>query len=117
MTTRTAAPSLVVAVCQGYRCRALLAGRQPAAMDVLRQAAQDSELGLLMTTDCADLCAHGPVVAVGTGRHAGGALRVTTSAVLGPVDPAAVSELADHLQQPSGTALPPRLHGLQVGCS
>jgi hypothetical protein len=105
--------SPVVAVCRGHRCAALLDGQRPDPMDVLRAAARDSEHGLLLTTDCAQLCADGPVIAVGTGARAGGALRVATSVVLGPVDPPAVDDLADHLRGPAGTALPRRLRHLR----
>jgi (2Fe-2S) ferredoxin len=106
--------SPVVAVCQGHRCAALLAGQRPDPMDVLRAAARDSQHGLLMTTACAGLCAQGPVVAVGSGGHAGGVLRVATSVVLGPVDLPAVDDLAQHLRGPSGTALPRRLRRLRL---
>ena len=112
MTTVLSSP--VVAVCQGHRCAALLAGQRPDPMDVLRAAARDGEHGLLLTTGCAELCAYGPVIAVGTGGHVGGALRVATSVVLGPVDLPAVEDLAQHLRGPSGTALPRQLRRLRL---
>lgn len=100
--------SCVVAVCQGHRCRALLAGQEPPGLAALRQAVAGSRLGVLVTTGCAGRCADGPVVVVGVGRHAGGRLQVATQAALGPVGPAHVRLLAEHLRSGPGP-LPPLL--------
>jgi hypothetical protein len=100
----TNAASSVVAICQGHRCAALLASWQPEAMGRLRRAAQRSRLGVLVTTDCLGRCADGPVATVGTGHQVDGALRMTPSAVLGPVDAGAVQQLAAHLGTPAGPA-------------
>lgn len=107
---RTAAPeqAVVVAVCQGHRCRALLAGHEPDAMSTLRAAAARSDHGVLLSTGCAGACSHGPVVTLGEGRSDDETLHVTTSAVLGPVGPTQVQALAQHLQTP-GPRLPATL--------
>ena len=73
-------------------------------MGLLRRAAQDSRLGVLVTTDCLGRCADGPVATVGIGRTVDGTFFLTPSAVLGPVDAAGVQELAAHLRAPAGPA-------------
>lgn len=106
----TAATGAVVAVCQGHRCRALLAAREPEGMSALRRAARCSHRGVLLTTDCTGLCALGPVIAVGTGRHADGTVTVTTRAVLGPVTHEHLPALDRYLQEGDGAEdLPPEL--------
>ena len=98
--------TVVVAVCQGHRCRALLTSQEPDGRTALRAAAAASDRGVLLSTACAGACAHGPVVAWGTGRSDDGALHVTTSALLGPLGPAHIHALAEHLQQPPDPRLP-----------
>jgi (2Fe-2S) ferredoxin len=80
----------------------LLASREPQVLGLLRRAAQRSRLGVLVTTDCLGRCADGPVATVGTVREVDGALRVTPSAVLGPVDATNVQQLAAHLRATAG---------------
>jgi len=104
----TGSTTAVVAVCQGHRCRALLAGQQLDGMDALREAARRSDHGVLLSTACAGSCSHAPVVVLGTGQHHSATLQVTPSAVLVPVGPAQLPALAEYLQD-SAAPLPPTL--------
>lgn len=108
--------SCVVAVCQGHRCRALLAGQEPTGLAVLRHAVAGSRLGVLVTTGCAGRCADAPVVVVGVGRHEAGRLSVATQAALGPVGPAHVQVLAEHLRSGPGP-LPPPLREVRLAAA
>lgn len=107
--------SQVVAVCQGRRCQALLAGHRQDAMEVLRQATRRSRSGILVSTGCAGPCSHAPVIVVGTGESSCGELEVRADAVLGPVGAADVQVLATHLQEPSTAGLPPSLDHVRLG--
>jgi hypothetical protein len=100
----------VVAVCQGHRCRALLSLQQPPGLPALREAVRRSRSSVLVSTGCLGPCAHGPVVAVGSGRHAGGALVLTPQALLGPVDAGSVAALGRHLSA-TGPDAPPAAAG------
>jgi hypothetical protein len=104
----------VVAVCQGHRCRALLARQDPDGMCSLRAAARDSDRGVLLSTGCAGSCTHAPVVALGTGREADGTLAVLTRAVLGPVAPVHVAALGRYLQSAAPAGVPADLGGVML---
>lgn len=118
---RTEVPSLqrptVLAVCQGHRCRALLADQRLDGMDALRQAVRRSRHGILVTTGCAGPCSHAPVVVVGTTDSTSGRLEVRPEAVLGPVGPAEVQLLAGHVRRASPAPLPASLAKCRLGRS
>lgn len=103
-----AEPVRVVAVCQGHRCRALLAAQEPDGMTALRHAVRSSHRGALLSTGCAGPCSHGPVVVLGSGVVQDGALHTAQQAVLGPVGPAQVAALGAHLRS-AGRVLAPEL--------
>lgn len=98
----TAEPVRVVAVCQGHRCRALLAAQEPHGMTALREAVRHSHRGALVSTGCAGPCAQGPVVVLGEGLVDAGRLRTTPQAVLGPVRADQVRVLSGHLRSEGG---------------
>lgn len=104
--TTSVLASQVVAVCQGRRCQALLAGHRQDAMEVLREATRHSRHGILVSTGCAGPCSHAPVVVVGTGLSPSGGLQVRADAVLGPVGPAEVQLLAEYVRAAWVAGLP-----------
>lgn len=112
MTLLDTGTAPVVAVCQGHRCRALLAQQDPDGMTVLRDAARESHCGVLLSTACSGPCAHGPVVTIGTGRETGGTLALQTRAVLGPVEPVHVAALGRYLRTPVPAEVPEELVGV-----
>ena len=70
---------LVVALCGGYRCRALRARHGPPVTadstgQLLRQAVRRRPRSVLISTGCLRPCAGGCVAAVGTGTVGGGEL-------------------------------------------
>lgn len=104
----------VVAVCQGHRCRALLAAQQPAGLTVLREATGRSARGVLVTTPCPGLCTHGPVATVGPGRIDAGRALLDGAAVVGPLDATSVATLAGVLDGPGPLVLPDELQQLAL---
>lgn len=112
MTPVFAGTTPVVAVCQGHRCRALLAQQDPDGMSALRDAARDSAHGVLVSMPCPGPCSHAPVVTLGTGREAGGTLAVLTRAVLGPVRSVHVAALGRYLQSPAPAGVPAGLRNV-----
>lgn len=64
-------PLLVVAVCDGHRCRALRALRDdqpsgsPGSSSLIREAVRTSRHTMMLSTTCLGPCAHAAVVAVG----------------------------------------------------
>ena len=80
VTGRGAAePVLVVALCGGYRCRALRTRHDPSATadrpgQLLRQAVRRRPRSVLIFTGCLGPCAQGCVAAVGTGTAGDGEL-------------------------------------------
>lgn len=105
-------PVRVVAVCQGHRCRALLAGHQPDGMSVLRTAAGRSDRGALVSAGCPGLCAQGPIATVGAGAVRAGVLHLPERVVLGPVDAGAVAALGEVLRGSGPVVLPALLDEL-----
>lgn len=78
-------------------------------MDLLRDAVRSSASGVLVSTQCAGPCSHGPVAALGTGVHQDGELRLVTRMLLGPLDAPHVQALAGYLRADSLLATPPAL--------
>ena len=104
----------VVAVCHGHRCAALLAGQEPDGLGSLRRAAGASARGVLVSTACPGLCAHGPVVTVGDGVVDGGTLHLTSWTAVGPLDAPAVAAVTHLLAGTGPVVVPPSLRGLAL---
>ena len=104
----------VVAVCQGHRCAALLAGQEPAGLESLREAAAGSAHGVLVSATCPGLCADGPVATVGSGSAGDGTLRLAGWTVLGPLDTPAVAAVAGLLAGRGSVVVPAALQPLAL---
>lgn len=80
----SASPVTVVAVCGGHRCEALRRMRDDGALADLRQAARASRPAVLVTAQCLQRCADGPVVLAGQGYELQRCLQVVPRQVIAP---------------------------------
>lgn len=74
----------VVAVCGGHRCQALLGLRDDGGLERLRHAVRNSSRSVLVTAQCLQRCADGPVILVGEGGTEQGRLQVVPRQLIAP---------------------------------